>query len=311
MHSLEDRDFIGYGPKTPDPQWPNNAKLAISFVVNYEEGGENTILNGDPASEIYLTETPGGQPKQGLRDISTETMFEYGSRAGVWRIMRLFDQKGFKFTCYAVGKAVECHPEVIREMSQRGHEIASHNYRWIDYQKLSEQEQREHVQKCVKAIVQAHGKAPVGWYTGRIGDNSRRIVWEEYKKMGLPLLYDCDAYNDDLPYWVHVNGEGHLIIPYTLDQNDMKFSVAPGFGGPDAYFSYLKNCVDILLEEGREGSPKMLSIGLHCRLVGKPGRAAALKQFLEYIAGFGNEIWVCTRQEIALHWRSKFPFESQ
>jgi peptidoglycan/xylan/chitin deacetylase (PgdA/CDA1 family) len=229
---------------------------------------------------------------------------------GVWRIMRLFSQHGFPFTCYAVGKAVEHHPQVIQEMQRLGHEIASHNYRWVDYQKLDEETEREYIRLCIKAIQNASldHKAPVGWYTGRISDRSRRLVWEEYKKLGLPLLYECDAYNDDLPYWVDMDGEGLLVIPYTLDQNDMKFCVPPGFGGPDAFYQYLKNAFDILYEEGQQGAPKMMSIGLHCRLVGKPGRAAALRDFLKYISQF-PDVWVATREQIALHWRNVHPYK--
>jgi putative urate catabolism protein len=305
---MEFRDFVGYGEKTPDPKWPNGAKIAISFVVNYEEGGENTVLNGDLKSEVFLNETPGGQARP-VRDVNMETQYEYGSRAGVWRILRLFKKYKRVFTCYAVGKAVEKHPDVIKAMERDGHEIASHNHRWIDYQGLTEEKEREYVRDSIKAIKDASltGRAPVGWYTGRISDQSRRIVWEEYQKLGLPLLYECDAYNDDLPYWIDIQGQGHLIIPYTLDQNDMKFCVPPGFTSPDGFFTYLKNAFDILYEEGKEGQPKIMSIGLHCRLVGKPGRAAALQQFLQYIGQF-PDVWVCTREEIAHHWRKVHPF---
>ncbi|KAJ3325671.1 hypothetical protein HDV06_003441 [Boothiomyces sp. JEL0866] len=306
---LNQRNLVGYGQYPPHPKWPNNAKIAISFVVNYEEGGENTVANGDKGSEVFLNETPGGQSRVGIRDINMETQYEYGSRAGVWRILRIFDKFKYKFTCYAVGLAVEKNPAAIAEMENKGHEIASHNYKWIDYQGLTKEQEREYIRKTIAAIQAAapSGKAPRGWYTGRISENSRRIVWDEYKKQGLDLLYECDAYNDDLPYWVNMEGEGHLIIPYTLDQNDMKFCVPPGFGGPDAFYQYLKNTFDILYEEGDE-SPKMMSIGLHCRLVGKPGRAAALVKFLEYISGF-PDVWVATREEIANHWRSVHPFE--
>ncbi|KAJ3091607.1 hypothetical protein HK102_014093 [Quaeritorhiza haematococci] len=310
--SFYERDFVGYGQFPPNPKWPNNAKLAISFVVNYEEGGENTVLNGDAGSEVFLNETPGGTSRKGIRDINMETQYEYGSRCGVWRIMRLFAEKGFRFTCYAVGSAVEKHPGVIQAMEAAGHEIASHNHRWIDYQSLDEATERQHVRDCIKAIQSASktGRAPVGWYTGRVSTKSRRVVWEEYKKLGLPLLYECDAYNDDLPYWVPMTNEEHLlVIPYTLDQNDMKFCVPPGFTAPDGFFEYLKNTFDILYSEGKDPKhpmPKMMSVGLHCRLVGKPGRAAALKKFLDYVSQF-DDVWVATREEIARHWHQNHP----
>ncbi|KAJ2996940.1 chitin deacetylase cda1 [Globomyces sp. JEL0801] len=278
--SLEERDFKGYGEITPDPKWPKGAKIAISFVVNYEEGGENTVLNQDKGSEVFLNETPGGQSRIGIRDINMETQYEYGSRVGVWRILRAFKKHSYPFTCYAVGRAVEKNPEAIKAMVEAGHEIASHNYRWIDYQTLDESTEREHIRATIKAIKDASGKPPVGWYTGRISTESRRIVWEEFKSLGLPLLYDCDAYNDDLP---------------------------PGFGGPDAFLTYLKNTFDVLYREGHDGHAKMMNIGLHCRLVGKPGRVAALEKFLEYISGF-PDVWVCTREQIANHWRKTHPF---
>ena len=313
MSNFDIRNLVGYGEQPPNPQWPNNASIAINFVVNYEEGGENTIVNGDGASEVFLNETPGGTPRQGVRDMNMETQYEYGSRCGVWRILRLFEAHKFKFTCYAVGKAVESNPSVIQAMERAGHEIASHNYRWVDYQYMDEELERTHIRQSIKAIQSAsiNGRAPVGWYTGRIGPNSRRLVIEEYSRLGLPLLYDSDAYYDDLPYWVDIgNGKGHLVIPYTLDQNDMKFCVPPGFSSPDGYFTYLKNAFDVLRSEGRDAmnpAPKFMSVGLHCRLVGKPGRAAALKQFLDYVASF-DDVWVCTREQVAKHWREKFPF---
>ncbi|KAJ3410486.1 hypothetical protein HDV05_003701 [Chytridiales sp. JEL 0842] len=235
-----------------------------------------------------------------------ETQFEYGSRAGVWRILRLFQEKQWHFTCYAVGKAVEGNPEVIKYMFEQGHEIASHNYRWIDYKDMSEEEERRHVRKCVEAIKNATGKPPVGWYTGRIGPQSRERVVEEYKSLGLELLYDSDAYNDDLPYYVQGKYGPHLVIPYTLDVNDMKFSVAPGFTSPDAFFLYLKNTFDVLYKEGHTGTPKYMNVGLHCRLVGRPGRAAALKQFMDYVAQY-PDVWVCTREQMARHWKKQFP----
>ncbi|KAI9328282.1 hypothetical protein BDR26DRAFT_59141 [Obelidium mucronatum] len=298
------RDLAGYGRTPPNFKWPNDSFIAVSFVLNYEEGGENTVFNGDSHSEVFLNECPGGQPLP-QRDMNMESQYEYGSRAGVWRILRLFEEKGWKFTCYAVGKAVELNPEPVRAMASAGHEIASHNYRWINYATLTEEQERCHVQQCIKVIQNAIGKPPVGWYTGRISPRSRQIVVEEYQKLKLPLLYDSDAYNDDIPYYVE--GGSHLVIPYTLDANDMKFCVPPGFTAPSNFFEYLKNTFDVLYEEGKSGgSPKFMNIGLHCRLVGRPGRIAALKQFMDYVSGF-ERVWVCTREELAHHWLKTVP----
>ncbi|KAJ3201681.1 hypothetical protein HK099_002127, partial [Clydaea vesicula] len=304
----------GYGEKAPHPRWKKGAKIAISFVVNYEEGGENNVLLGDKGSEVFLNETPGGTSRQ-QRDLNMETQYEYGSRCGFWRLLRMFEKYEFKFTCYAVGKAIELNPEVVDAMESRGHEVASHNYRWIDYSTVDEATERQHVRDTIKAIQNAssRGNYPKGWYTGRLGLNSRKIVWEEYKKAGLELKYECDAYNDDLPYWKDMDGQGLLIIPYTLDQNDMKFCVPPGFTDPDAFYKYLKNTFDVLYEEGATlNQPKLMSVGLHCRLAGKPGRAAALNKFLEHVKSFkDDDVWVCTRSEIADHWREVHPFNKK
>lgn len=309
QNGISTRNLVGYGEYTPDPKWPNNAKLALSFVLNYEEGGENTILNNDKFSETFLSETPNGIPRP-TRDINTETQYEYGSRAAVWRIMRLFKKFDFNFTCFAVGLAVEKHPNVIKRMESDGHEIASHNYKWVDYQGLDEETERLYIRKAIDAIKNntISKRAPVGWYTGRISDKSRELLYSEYKNLGLELLYENDAYNDDLPYWIDVDNNGHLVIPYTLDQNDMKFALPTGFSGPDQFFEYLKNAFDCLLEEGREGHPKMMSVGLHCRIIGKPGRFQALKNFMEYVKGH-KDVWVATREDIALHWRNVHPFK--
>ncbi|KAJ3293318.1 hypothetical protein HDU79_000427, partial [Rhizoclosmatium sp. JEL0117] len=252
----------------------------------YEEGGENTPDNGDTHSEVFLNETPGSQP-QPNRDPNMETQYEYGSRVGVWRIMQLFKERGWKFTCYAVGRAVELNPLPVQVMAKEGHEIASHNYRWINYNTLTESQERQHVHSALKAITTAIGKPPVGWYTGRISPSSRKIVLQEFARLNLPLLYDSDAYNDDLPYYHPTpTHKDHLVIPYTLDSNDMKFCVPPGFTSPTAFFEYLKNTFDVLYEEGRkQGSPKMMNVGMHCRILGKPGRIVALKMFMEYVAG--------------------------
>jgi putative urate catabolism protein len=296
------RDLIGYADNPPDPQWPQGARLAVQFVLNYEEGGENTVLNGDAGSEVYLTEVPGGQPVMGARDLSTESQYEYGSRVGVWRILRLFAERKINFTCYGVGLALERNPGVAKAMAAAGHEIASHGYRWINYRDVPEEVEREHLHKAIAAIERLTGQRPLGWYTGRISPQTRRLVAEEGG-----FLYDSDAYNDDLPYWVEIAGKGHLIIPYTLDNNDMKFSVPPGFSSGDGWFNYLKDAFDVLRKEGQR-QPRMMSIGLHCRLAGRPGRFAALERFVDYVQSH-KDVWVCKRVDIARHWRQVHPFK--
>jgi putative urate catabolism protein len=295
------RDLIGYGDTPPDPHWPNGAKLAVQFVLNYEEGGENTVLNGDPGSEVYLTEVPGGQPVMGQRDLSTESQYEYGSRVGVWRILRLFAERKIEFTCYGVGLALERNPAVAKAMHAAGHEIASHGYRWINYRDVPEEIEREHMRKAIAAIEGLTGQRPLGWYTGRISPQTRRLVAEDGG-----FLYDSDAYNDDLPYWVEIAGKGHLVIPYTLDNNDMKFSVPPGFTSGDGWFNYLKDAFDVLHKEGQR-HPRMMSIGLHCRLAGRPGRFAALERFVDYVQSH-TDVWICKRVDIAKHWRQVHPW---
>lgn len=292
------RDFVGYGANPPDPRWPGGARLALQFVVNYEEGGENTVLNGDPGSETYLNETPGGQPILGARDINMETQYEYGARAGFWRILRLFGERGLPFTCYAVGLALERNPEAARAMVAAGHEIASHGYRWISYQNVPEEVERAHIRQAIAAIERTCGIRPVGWYTGRVSPRTRRLVIEEGG-----FLYDSDAYNDDLPYWIEYRGEFHLVIPYTLDNNDMKFSVPPGFAGGEDFYRYLRDAFDCLYREGAT-QPKMMSVGLHCRLVGRPGRAEALRRFLDYVQSH-TDVWICRRMDIARHWHAQ------
>jgi len=305
MHKHLDRNLIGYGANPPDPQWPNEARIAVSFVLNYEEGGENTILNGDAASEVYLTETPGGTPLVGQRDLSTESVFEYGSRAGFWRILRTFGERNMRFTSWAVGRALELNPAAGKAMAEAGHEVASHGYRWIGYKDFTLEQELDHIRKAVKAITESAGKPPVGWYTGRFGMNTLKAVVQHGG-----ILYSSDSYNDDLPYWVSVDtGKGgdkpHLIIPYTLDVNDMKFAVAPGFAIADGWLQAMKDAFDTLYAEGAR-SPRMMSIGIHCRLAGKPSRAATLARFLDYVAS-KPKVWVATREEIARHWMKVHP----
>jgi putative urate catabolism protein len=296
------RDLIGYGATPPDPQWPGDARIAVSFVLNYEEGGENTVLNGDAGSEVYLTETPGGQPFVGARDLSTETIYEYGSRAGFWRIMRLFAKRGIHFTSWAVGRALELNPAAGQAMIASGHEVASHGYRWINYRDMAVEEEREHLRQAVQAIERACGKRPVGWYTGRLSANTLRLVVEDGG-----FLYSSDSYADDLPYWVRVGAAPHLVIPYTLEVNDMKFAVAPGFTSGDAWFAYMRDAFDVLYEEGA-AAPKMMSIGLHCRLAGRPGRAAALARFMDHVLSH-DRVWVARREDIARHWMAVHPVQ--
>lgn len=300
MHNHLDRNLIGYGAHPPDPQWPNEARLAVSFVLNYEEGGENTIVNGDPGSEVYLTETPGGAPLQGARDLSTESIYEYGSRAGFWRVLRIFGERNMRFTSWAVGRALELNPAAGKAMAEAGHEVASHGWRWINYKDFTLEQELDHIRKAVKAIKDTTGKPPVGWYTGRLGTNTLKAVMQHGG-----FLYSSDSYNDDLPYWVRVEGKPHLVIPYTLDVNDMKFAVAPGFTRGDGWLQAMKDAFDVLYAEGARW-PKMMSVGIHCRLAGRPSRAATLARFLDYVAAT-PKVWVATREEIARHWAMIHP----
>jgi len=291
------RDFVGYGPTPPDPAWPKGAKVALSFVLNYEEGGENTVLNGDPGSEVYLHEVPGGTQRIGMRDESVESQFGYGARAGAWRVLRLFAERGLPLTVYGVGRALELNPPIARAFIEQGHEVACHGWRWIDYAKVDEATERDHIARNIETITRLCGVRPVGWYTGRISARTRALVHEAGG-----FLYDSDSYEDDLPYYVPMNGHSQLVIPYTLDANDMKFGVAPGFASSDAFAAYLRDGLDLLRAEGG----RMMSVGLHARMVGRPGRAAALARFLDHVAAC-DDVWVCRRMDIARHWRERFP----
>ncbi len=303
MNQAYPRDLIGYGNTPPDPQWPGQARIAVSFVLNYEEGGERCLLHGDNESEAFLSELPGAVPFPGARHMSMESVYEYGSRAGVWRILKLFAKHKIPLTIFAVAMAAQRYPEVIQAMHQAGHEICSHGYRWIDYQTLSKEEEREHLYKAINILQDITGQRPQGWYTGRNSPNTRDIVMEEGG-----FLYDSDAYDDDLPYWVNNQGKGHLVIPYTLDSNDMRFATQQGFNSGEQFFQYLKDSFDSLYEEGAE-APKMLSIGLHCRLIGRPGRIAALRRFIEY-AQSHERVWFARRVDIARHWHVTHPFQA-
>lgn len=295
MTSAYPRDLIGYGQTPPHPQWPDEARLALQFVINYEEGGENCILHGDAASEAFLSEIIGAQPLLGVRHINMESMYEYGSRAGFWRLHRLFTQRQLPVTVYAVAMALERNPDAGKAMVEAGWEVASHGYRWIDYQYAGEDMEREHIQKAVEIHTRVIGSRPLGFYQGRMSPNTRRLVIEEGG-----FLYDADSYADDLPYWVEGGDRPHLVIPYTLDNNDMRFATAQGFNSGEQFFTYLKDAFDLLYAEG-ETAPKMMSVGLHCRLSGRPGRAAALARFLDYVQSH-DRVWICRRVDIARHW---------
>jgi putative urate catabolism protein len=292
------RDFRGYGRNPPDPKWPGDARVAVQFVVNFEEGGENNILDGDPASEAFLSDVLGAQPWPGQRHANIESMFEYGSRAGFWRLWRAFTERNMPATVFGVAMALQRNPDVVAAMKEAGWDIASHSLKWIEHKDMTESEERAAVAAAIRIHTEATGQRPLGWYTGRTSINTLRLLMEAGG-----LLYLCDSYADDLPYWIRSRGsKPHLVIPYTLDANDMRFVNAQGFGGGDEFFTYLKDSFDVLYKEG-ETAPKMMSVGLHCRVVGRPGRAAALMRFLDYIAQH-ERVWVPTRLQIAQHWHA-------
>ena len=293
MSNIYPRDLIGYGRTPPDPRWPGQARIAVQFVLNYEEGGENNVLHGDPASEAFLSEIVGAQPWPGQRHMNMESVYEYGSRAGFWRIWRLFTRRRVPLTVYGVATALERNPEAVAGMKEAGWEIASHGLKWIEYRDVPEAVEREHLVEAVRLHTEATGERPLGWYLGRCTVHTRKLVMEEGG-----FLYDSDSYADDLPYWVG----SHLVIPYTLDANDMRFAVAQGFNSGDQFFAYLRDSFDVLYSEGAE-APKMLSIGLHCRLVGRPGRMAALERFLDHVLSH-DRVWVTRRIDIARHWHA-------
>ncbi|MGH8617990.1 MAG: allantoinase PuuE [Burkholderiales bacterium] len=293
------RDLRGYGRHPPHPQWPGGARLALQMVLNYEEGAENSVLHGDAASETFLSEIIGAQPVP-ARHLSMETLFEYGSRVGVWRLLREFERRKLPLTIFGVAMALERNPEVTAAFVEGGHEIASHGWRWISYQNMDEATEREHLLRAVESIRRLTGAAPVGWYTGRDSPNTRRLVVEHGG-----FLYDADAYGDELPYWTQVAGKPHLVIPYTLDANDMRFATPQGFNTGEQFYTYLKDTFDVLYAEG-ETAPKMMSVGLHCRIAGRPGRFGALQRFLDY-AQQHEKVWICRRADIARHWHAVHP----
>ena len=296
------RDLIGYGANPPDPKWPGGARIALQFVLNYEEGGERSVLHGDSEAETFLSDMINPAPVIGARHMSMEQIYEYGSRAGVWRLLRLFKRYEIPLTVFGVALALERHPDVVEAFLEAGHEIASHGWRWINYQDVPEDIEREHMARAIEIQKRLTGARPLGWYTGRTSPNSRRIAAEEGG-----FLYDADDYSDDLPFWTAPAGKPHLIVPYTLEANDMRFS-GTGLNTGEQFFSYLKDAFDVLYQEG-ETAPKMMSVGLHCRIVGRPGKMAGLARFLEY-ARRHDKVWFCRRIEIARHWREHFPYEA-
>jgi len=297
---LYPRDMVGYGRRPPHPGWPNDARLALQIVVNYEEGSENCVLHGDTASETFLSEIVGAAPFP-MRHLSMESLYEYGSRAGFWRLYRILTARRIPVTVFGVAMALQRNPEAVAAMQEAEFEIASHGWRWISYQEMDEAAEREHIRLAVQTIRELTGAPPLGWYTGRDSPNTRRLVVEHGG-----FLYDADSYADDLPYWVAVAGKPHLVVPYTLDTNDMRFATAQGFNSGEQFFSYLKDAFDVLYAEGAE-QPRMLSVGLHCRLAGRPGRAAAVMRFLDYALQH-DRVWICRRVDIARHWIAHQPF---
>ena len=291
------RDISGYGQRPPDAGWPNAARTAVQFVVNYEEGGENCVLHGDAASEAFLSEIVGAQPIPGQRHMNMESLYEYGSRAGFWRLHRLFTERKVPVTVFAVAMALERNPGAVAAMKAAGWEIASHGYRWIDYQFIDEATERKHLRRAIETHEHISGARPSGWYLGRCSPNSHRIAAEEGD-----FVYNADSYADDLPYWDYSFETPQLMVPYTLDANDMRFATPQGFNSGTQFFDYLKDTFDVLHAEGG----RMMSVGLHCRLAGRPGRAAAVARFVDYVTSH-DDAWVASRLDIANHWRRVHP----
>jgi putative urate catabolism protein len=306
------RDLAGYGEHPPHPRWPHGARIAVQFVLNYEEGGENSVLHGDAASETFLADIVGAQAYP-ARHMSMESLYEYGSRAGVWRILRLFREREVPLTIFGVAMALLRHPRVVEAFLRDGHEIASHGWRWVSYQQADVSTEREHLARAVEAIRALTGRAPEGWYTGRDSPNTRRLVVEHGG-----FVYDADSYADDLPYWVEVEVDAargrvpHLVVPYALDTNDMRFATPQGFNSGEQFFACLRDAFDMLYAEGDPAganAPKMLSIGLHCRLAGRPARLASLARFLDHVRAHDG-VWCARRIDIARHWIATHPFAS-
>ena len=288
------RNMIGYGSKDLKISWPNNAKLALQIVLNYEEGAENNILHGDKSSETFLSEIIGAKAIKG-RHINMESIYEYGSRRGFWRLNNLFQEKKIPVTIFGVAMALERNPEVCEAIKKGDYEIACHGLRWIDYQNIKKSVEKKHMKQAIKIMENIFGERPLGWYTGRCSPNTRDLVFEDKG-----FVYDSDSYSDDLPYWEYKKNRKQLIIPYTLDNNDMRFATNQGFNSGDQFYNYLKDSFDALYEEGKT-TPRMMSVGLHCRLIGRPGRIQSLRKFLDYVLKF-KDIWICKRIDIANHW---------
>ncbi len=295
------RDLRGYHGHPPAADWPGDARVAVQFVVNYEEGGESCVLHGDAASEAFLSDIVGAVPVQGQRHMNMESLYEYGARAGFWRLHRLFTEREFPVTVFGVAMAMDRNPEAVAAMQEADWEIASHGYRWIDYQSIDEETERAHLARAIALHTEITGERPTGWYLGRCSPNSHRLVAEDGG-----FRYNADCYADDLPYWDYSYSEPQLMVPYTLDANDMRFATAQGFNSGQQFFDYLKDTFDVLYAEGS----KMMSVGLHCRLAGRPGRTAALARFVDYVAGH-DDVWVARRIDIADHWRERFPAEQE
>lgn len=302
------RDLVGYGRNAPHARWPGNARIAVQFVLNYEEGGENSVLHGDAGSEQFLSEmfNPASYPD---RHLSMESIYEYGSRVGVWRLLKEFEKRGLPLTVFGVSMALERHPELTRAFVELKHEIACHGWRWIHYQTMPEEQEREHLRIGMEIIERLTGEKPLGWYTGRDSPNTRRLVADHGG-----FEYDSDYYGDDLPFWTEVTKTDgttvpHLIVPYTLDTNDMRFCLPQGFSQGDDFFTYLRDAFDVLYAEGEE-APKMLSVGMHCRLLGRPGRMRSLQRFLDHVEKH-DRVWVCRRIDIARHWKKTHPFQAR
>lgn len=300
MEQDYDRDLIGYAGNIPKVTWKDNAKVAVQFVINYEEGAENCVLHGDEASEAFLSEIVGAQAFKGQRHMSMETIYEYGSRAGFWRLHRLFTERNLPVTVFGVAMALQRNPQAVEAMLKANWEIACHGHRWINYQDMPEEQEREYLKLAIETHTKVVGERPTGWYLGRNSPNSDRLIAEEGG-----FSYNSDTYSDDLPYWDYRFDKPQLMIPYTLDVNDMRFASPQGFNCGDQFYTYLKDTFDTLYAEG-ETAPKMMSVGLHCRLVGRPGRAASLARFLDYVKSHDN-VWVCKREEIADHWVNNHP----
>ena len=296
------RDLAGYGRQPPRADWPGGARIAVQLVLNYEEGGEMSVLHGDDRSETFLSDLINPAPIMGARHMSMEQIYDYGARAGVWRLLRLFDRYDVPVTVFGVAMAMQRNPAVVEAFLQGGHEIASHGWRWINYQDASEALEREHMARAIEVHTRLTGERPLGWYTGRTSPNTRRLAAEEGG-----FLYDADDYSDDLPFWTQVGDRPHLIVPYTLEANDMRFSGGGLVTGED-FFTYLKDAFDVLYAEG-ETAPKMMSVGLHCRLAGRPGKLAGLERFLKHALGH-RDVWFCRRIDIARHWRQRHPYEA-